>query len=576
MSFTIGINVGHDASIAVIDSEKNKSENTIVYESERYSKLKNQYHYPFHVLKDFIHENPGLLQTDKTNIAVNSYAEGARYKEEHYLKIQNYLHILESYGAQNLSILKNDSMEEISHHLAHAYCALAFSPYEKSIILIADGIGSNGDIYNKVTNDDVKNEHLDKSKKVYESISVFLQDGQNLRQVKKKWGKYCPIVKPDIFLNQGLGSFYGAVANYIFGSWTDSGKVMGLSAYGKPSKLEDDYYSFLHNEFMKPQNIYKGMDAFNNQPPEHFERSADLARSIQDYFELTVMDLVLDIKTKYPEYKNIILMGGCALNCLTVSRIVKDKIFDNVFIPPCPNDEGISLGTAYYKAIKNGFVHFSPTQIEEINPYLGSRRPVSDLKNEKKINQLFGQYKIEKIRNPSMKAAELICEGEIIAWFQGRSECGPRALGNRSILSLPGIPGRKKELNDNIKFRESFRPYGCSVVLEDAHKYFDCPANYHMPYMSFAPKVRSNCTELLTEVTHIDQTCRIQTVTRKQNEKYYDLLTEVKKIQGHGLLLNTSLNVMGKPILETIQDAADFMKETKIKYMILGDFLISK
>ncbi len=576
MSLSIGINVGHDASIAIIDSNQNQLDKASVYESERYSKIKNQYYFPVHVLKNLIVENKNILLTDKSHFAINSYAQGAKHKEELYLGMKSYTQLLKILGAENFSALTNPSITEISHHLAHAYCALYFSPFEKSIILVADGIGSNGDIYNRVINDDLEHAHSDKNEKVFESISVYLQDGQNIKLVKKIWGMYCPVVKPGIFLNQGLGSFYGAVANYIFGAWTDSGKVMGLSAYGKSQKLQSDYYRFLHSEFEKPRHVYKGMNEFNDQPPEHFERSANLARSIQDYFEETIMACVHEITKSYPEYRNINLMGGCALNCLTVSKIVKEKIFDHVFIPPCPNDEGISLGTAYFKAIEKGFESFSPMKIEDINPYLGSKKSINGINDEAKIRELFPKHDVEKVKAPSLVAAKLIAQGEIIAWFQGRSECGPRALGNRSILSLPGIAGRKNELNANIKFRERFRPYGCSVLLEDAHKYFDCPKNYHMPYMSFAPKVKSQFASLLTEVTHIDQTCRIQTINPKQNQRYYDLINEVKKLQGHGLVLNTSLNIMGKPILETIQDAADFMNDTKIKSMILGDFLISK
>lgn len=576
MSLSIGINVGHDASIAIIDSKQKYYDKATVYESERYSKVKKQYYYPIHVLKSILIDNKDILQADKANFAINSYAQGAKFKEDIYIAVKDYLPIINSFGAQNFSILTHPSITEISHHLAHAYCALFFSPFEKSIILVADGIGSNGDSYNNILNDDVNNEHNDRNREVFESISVYLQDGQNVKLVKKIWGKYCPLIKPGIFLNQGLGSFYGAVANYIFGTWTDSGKVMGLSAYGKQQKVNKDIYSFLQSEFLKPRHLYKGMNEFNNQPSNHFERSANLARTIQDYFEEEIINCARQVAADYPGYTNIIFMGGCALNCLTVSKIVKERIFNNVFIPPCPNDEGISLGTAYFKAIQNGYEVFAPRKIEEINPYLGSKRSIKDLSNENRIRELFQDHKVEKVANPALVAAKLLNQGEIIAWFQGRSECGPRALGNRCILSLPGIPGRKQELNAKIKFREGFRPYGCSVLFEDAHHYFDCPENFHMPYMSFAPKVKETSKKLLSEVTHIDQTCRIQTVTRTQNERYYDLLVKIKKLQGHGLLLNTSLNIMGKPILETIQDAADFMRNTQIKSMILGYFLISK
>jgi carbamoyltransferase len=163
-----------------------------------------------------------------------------------------------------------------------------------------------------------------------------------------------------------------------------------------------------------------------------------------------------------------------------------------------------------------------------------------------------------------------------VAWFQGRSESGPRALGNRSILARPDVTGLKDKLNKSIKFRESFRPYGCSVIQEKAHLYFDIDQNFNNPYMSFAIKVREEHKELLKEVSHIDGTSRMQTVKIGQNEKFYRLLERFGEKSGLPCLLNTSLNVMDEPIVETIQDVRRFMENTPTDYLVINDFLIKR
>jgi len=289
-----------------------------------------------------------------------------------------------------------------------------------------------------------------------------------------------------------------------------------------------------------------------------------------------LLDLSKSLAEKYPDYKNIIFAGGCALNCLTTTKLVNLEIYNQVFVPPCPNDEGISIGAAYYKALKLGYTKFKPYNIDAPIAYLGSRSIENELQDHERIHELFQDFEIKYFEDPTIEAANLIANGEVVAWFQGRSECGPRALGNRSILSLPGISDRKKFLNDQIKFRESFRPYGCSVTLEDAHRYFECPENYHMPFMSFAPKIRSEFKTELQAVTHLDNTCRIQTVTKNQNELYYKLIKHVEKLVGHPLLLNTSLNVMGQPILENLKDAHLFLTTSNTKHLFLGNYYIYK
>ncbi len=163
-----------------------------------------------------------------------------------------------------------------------------------------------------------------------------------------------------------------------------------------------------------------------------------------------------------------------------------------------------------------------------------------------------------------------------MACFQGRSEPGSRALGNRSILAMPSISGMKSHLNNEIKFRESFRPYGCSLLQEDASTYFQVDSNFHSPFMGFALPVIPKWHDVFREVMHVDGTTRLQTVTSGQNRRYYELLKSLKKECGHSVVLNTSLNIMGRPILETVQDALDFFNSSEIKFLAIGNFLIQR
>jgi carbamoyltransferase len=183
---------------------------------------------------------------------------------------------------------------------------------------------------------------------------------------------------------------------------------------------------------------------------------------------------------------------------------------------------------------------------------------------------------VEYVEEIHISASKLLKQGNVVAWFQGRSEPGPRALGNRSILALPSINGMKSHLNNKIKFRESFRPYGCSLLQEDVSKYFNVDTTFHSPFMGFALPVLSKWHDVFQEVMHIDGTTRLQTVTRGQNERYYDLLKHLKEESGHGVVLNTSLNIMGCPILETAQDAFIFFKNSEIEYLVIGNYLIKK
>ena len=470
-------------------------------------------------------------------------------------------------GFDSMTLYGNQDARFVTHHLCHAYSLLYSYPYDESLIIVADGGG------NKFSDFDVADKALDKFKandiNDFEVISVYHQLGSQLRLVKKVWA---PLDK-NFSVISGMGGQFEFASKKLFGNWFYAGKIMGLSSYGNslPIKtLKEIDQTF---PFEKISNHSKKI--FDNLPKPEFELYSNLSSCIQNGYESDLEQLLISLKQEFPNIQNISLTGGCALNCLANGKMVQKKIFDNIYVPAYPSDMGISLGAVLARAYQDGDLHFEATPIEDNSAYMGSVEHTPE-NNEVLIKELFKSYKLESIPSIDSKVAELLAQGEVVAWFQGRSEPGSRALGNRSILALPSISGMKSHLNNEIKFRESFRPYGCSLLQEDASIYFQVDSSFHSPFMGFALPVIPKWKDVFREVTHIDGTTRIQTVSRGQNKRYYDLLANLKRETGHGVVLNTSLNIMGRPILETVQDAFDFFQTSKIKYIAIGNFLIQK
>lgn len=457
---------------------------------------------------------------------------------------------LQAKGLSHFISLKNDSLEVVNHHEAHAYSAIAQSPFEKSYILVMDGGGSRkGDFI--------------------EHTTLFLFDGERLQEVEKEWQIYEEVLGQPFKLAEGIGSFYERCAQLIFGNNLSSGKVMGLAGFGK--SWYEPSLSLVQNQ--------KKMDwsrAFKGKSKEEWESSncqkywRDLAATVQDAFEQNLFrwaNKLLNSSESLP----LILTGGCALNCTANFKLHKSGKFSEIFVPPNPGDEGISLGLAFRQAFLGGDISFSKRDIQSIN----SSHGLEVFYTKEDVLKAFCDYEVRDVQVLE-GAIDRLLEGKVVAWFQGASETGPRALGHRSLLARVDRPGLKDYLNREIKFRENFRPYGASVLWEVASLYFDIQPNFHNPFMSFAVPIKQEYEILLKEITHIDGTCRMQTVSMKQNRRYHELLKSFGKKSGHPILLNTSLNIMGQPILESLEDAVAFMNSSCIETMVFNDFLINR
>lgn len=567
----LGVNTGgHDSSVCHLQVENKKIREVNIYLSERITKVKHQGLFPYHALKQLKREHINLLTTIRPDhIATNSFKFHPYALEESWGS--QHKDLVELHGYEKASMLFNPGLSFITHHLCHAYSSLYQCPFDKALVVVSDGTGNQTQNFPA---DHIERNLLSKDPESFEYLSLYLLSDGKLIPLEKFFMKYSSTASDKIQVSPGLGVLFETAGRLIFDDWTTAGKVMGLSAYGEAQKINEPV-SYFQNQVSKPLTHYKNKKDFDSQPEDDFKLKADLAASVQEYFEETMIDLLKKYRGLHPDIHNLVLVGGCALNCLLNARIIKENLYHNVFVPPFPNDEGVALGAALALASLQGEFEFTKTDYSQLTAALGSKEH-DTFKNQDKVEEYFAKYYVSKPDNLAEIIAKKIHDGEIIAWLQGRSEVGPRALGHRSILARPDFPNMKQILNDTVKYREAFRPYGATVLQENVSLYFDVEKDYQSPFMTFCPQVRASWKDKLESVTHVDGTCRIQTLMREQNPLYYDLIKKFEEISGFAVVLNTSLNIMGQPILESIEDALKFFESSSIKTMVYGDFVITK
>ena len=515
--------------------------------TERFNRIKNSGAWPEKPLLLLAPEFRGKTIEIRENRDVQTTLEFETY-------VDSRLPLKERLKGQNLSDFStlHSEIKVVPHHEAHAWAALLFNPFENALLLILDGAGT-------------------KSESGYEYLSLFRWRDRKLELLEKKYLHFTPSKIPGQSFCEGVGIFYEKASEFIFNSKTEAGKVMGLAPFGKSFGVVTDYAAFLEGLDWKKQ--YSGKSKAEWQTSENRDYYQNLAATVQESFEAFLMNYLQEVRKKYPTENNLIFAGGCALNCTFNGKLVNEKLFDRVFIPPNPGDESIALGCAasfYFEAASD---KWSPTPWETLT---SSRGVFSSVPSDKEIEKTFQAYDLTRPADLANEVAGLLAAGEIIAWVQGRSECGPRALGNRSLLAAPSQDGLKDYLNRHIKFREDFRPYGCTVPWELAHEYFDVAQGFENPFMSYAVPVRSQYKKTLESVTHIDGTSRMQTLHREQNPRFHELLLRMKNFSQVSVLLNTSLNVMNEPIVETAEDARRFLESSQVKVLVIGDYIIRK
>ena len=298
----------------------------------------------------------------------------------------------------------------------------------------------------------------------------------------------------------------------------------------------------------------------------------DIGASAQKVLEDVILKMVNHIHTK-TKMKNLCIGGGVALNGVANYKILSEGPFENVHIPPSPGDAGSAVGAAqylYYVYHKNPKDTSDCTRLIQENVYVGpsySNEEIKSFLDSKNIS-----YKSFDDTTLLQKTAQIIADGNVVGWYQGKMEWGPRALGNRSILADPRRADMKDILNAKIKHRESFRPFAPSIMEEFVSEYFEI--GIPSPYMLMVAPVKK--AKEIPAVTHVDGTGRLQTVSKESNELYYDLINEFYKITGVPVIINTSMNVMGEPIVNTPEQAYAMLEKTDMDYIVMGNYLISK
>lgn len=554
----IGINLGHhDTSIGVLKESGDEFE-LMVLEEERLTKNKNAGFYPFLSL-DYVQKNLPVNELAYDQVAFSTFFMDVKQTWEHLDTLNSKYKELIQISPQFKRT--NTKAANILHHEAHLFsCLISLDPKEDYLIVVSDGCGSRYTDLNKLAIFPFK---VPEDNLVYETISVYSYSSGEVKVLDK-------ILTP-VHLARGKhldfspASHFTGASQVVFGDWQYSGKVMGLAGYYQGDLFDEDE---LFNVLTKTKfNEKASKKDFDEMPDEKFKFYAKVSASTQNYFEQYMMKLFKNLAAKNPKLKNLVYAGGTALNCIFNEKLRNENVFKTIWVPAWTNDEGVGIGTAvgaYYLKHKK-----LPKVKNARNPFLGIDRRYS----EAEVKAAFPDCSVEKL--DLRKAAKLISENEIIAWCEGRSECGPRALGHRSILCNPFIPGIRDYLNDQIKMREKFRPYGCSVLETQQGKYFENAEGLYSPYMSFAPVVREEQKERLKEIMHVDQTIRIQTVD-DLFPRMKSLLENLNDLTGDSLIIHTSLNINKQPILETLEDASKFLRTSKLKYLVFEDYLILK
>jgi len=401
-----------------------------------------------------------------------------------------------------------------------------------------------------------------------------------------------------VFLPHSLGSFYSMICEFIgYKKYGDEGKVMGLAPYGKNTycdriseivalkngvfQLDLDYFQPLgSNQGMQilPDGTVSLAPHFSARmeklfgPPrephsEITQRDMDLAYAMQHRFEEVFFHLLNELHKHVPS-QNLAMAGGCALNSVANGKLFSTTPFRQTWIQPAAGDEGLAIGAAlhtYHSVLKQ------PRRQEMKNSYLGPEFSESRIEEDLKKARL--RYRRLE-REPLLQAvAEQIAAGNVVGWFQGRMEWGPRALGNRSIVAHPGLPNMKDVLNARIKHREWFRPFAPSILAERQNEYFEY--DHPSPFMLHVYKIREEKRAQLCAVNHVDDTGRLQTVTHEENPLYYDLIQAFERKTGIPVILNTSFNE-NEPIVCVPQEAIDCFQRTRMDVLAIGPFLALK
>ena len=571
----LGLNMFHaDASAAIVQD----GEVVFAIAEERLNRVKHYAGFPAMAVKACL-DAVGARIADVDHVAVGQDSDANLAKKVQYalanpVKILNFIRLRQRKEAmRDVRLLLAQALDSdpkglrfqehhLEHHIAHIASAYYCSPWEGAAGFSYDGSGD------------------------FVSTMMALCEGNEIKVLER------------VFLPHSLGSFYTMICEFIgYKKYGDEGKVMGLAPYGKATycdqireitRLNDSAFRLNLHYFM-PLGSNQGMQIqadgtvrlarhfsdrmvqlFGEPRQPHAEitqRDMDLAYAMQHRFEEVFFHLMKQLHQRVP-VEDLVMAGGCALNSVANGKLFQQTPFRRTWIQPAAGDEGLAIGAAlhtYHATLQQ------PRRYQMKDSYLGPEFSDSHIESELKKADL-GYRKLA--RQPLLDAvAEQIVAGNVVGWFQGRMEWGPRALGNRSIVAHPGLPDMKDVLNARIKHREWFRPFAPSILVERQHEYFE--HDHPSPFMLHVYKIRPEQRAQLCAVNHVDDTGRLQTVSREENPLYYDLIRAFERRTGIPVILNTSFNE-NEPIVCKPEEAIDCFKRTRMDGLAIGPYLVLK
>lgn len=451
---------------------------------------------------------------------------------------------------------KIDRISFVDHHLSHAANAFYQSGFDESAVVIVDAVGEEN------------------------TTSIFKADKSGIK-----------LLESQIFPHS-LGLLYSAVTYFLgFKVNSDEYKVMGLAPYGDPAsaetkkfidiiltellhttkdgelQLNDKWFTFMYSDRMVSDKVWQRLFGISkrNSNDSITQSHKNLAYAIQNVYEDLLLRIVERAKA-VTESSNLCISGGCAMNCSANGKLLHRNLFKDVYVPYAPDDSGCSIGAAL--AISH--IKYGIERQKNDCSYLGPE--FSNFQILEALKRCSFKYCLLSDDELNERVSSELAGGKIVGWFQGRMEFGARALGNRSSLADPRNPSVKELINSKVKFRESFRPFAPVVLKENSSEIFDIESKYGK-HMSYTCRVKS---DKYPGVTHVDNTARVQVLDRADNQRLYNLLTAFKEHSGCPLLLNTSLNVMGEPIVCTPEDAINTFANSGIDMLVMGNYLIEK
>jgi carbamoyltransferase len=517
-------------------------------EEERFVRIKHVNYFPIEAIRYCLdHEKIQIKDVAKIvlssshmeifQLMANNWRFGTDAMREH----RSFLDFAEGILREEFGSEVREKLVYAGHHHSHTLSAVRMSGFDDTLCLVMDGWGDN----------------------LTGMISI-IRDGkiEVISELK----------------NLGPAGFYLEGTQLIGFSQFDEYKVMGLAPYGDLNKYITKLQEFVTFEPEGHFTIKKNLDksfksAFRSKDAAIEQRHKDFAAALQLLVENIILHVLSYLK-KETGINRLCLSGGFAQNCSANGKVLMSGLFNDVFVQPAAYDAGCAIGAAIHGfELMSGKVHNQ--RLEHV--YWGA----NPVKNSENLDSIWSAWQnvldVERHSDISMHAADLIADGHVIGWVQGRAEFGARALGNRSILADPRPAENKNRINSMVKKREAFRPFAPSVLEERMHEFFEVPEEIpSLPFMVFVVKVRQQFRELFGAITHVDGTARIQSVSKQTNPRYWRLLKRFNDLTSIPIVLNTSFNNNHEPIVNTVEDAINCFLSTNIDYLIIDEYLVQR